>query len=209
MFVPTAVEGAIIAYLSEQTKVCLPFQLEILLLKINNKTMQNIKALAWENKKTIATITYFVLLVGIATVAPLFHSQPITGPIVNATLFVSVVLLGTSEALLVGLIPSVIALSVGTLPAVLAPMIPFIMLSNAVLIIVFALIRKSNYWAAVILASLLKFLFLLATSSVVINLLLKKEVATKVAAMMSWPQLLTALGGGLLAFIFLKVIKKV
>lgn len=176
---------------------------------INYKRMQNIKTLALENKKAIATIIYFVLLVGIATVAPLFHSQPITGPIVNATLFVSVILLGTSEALLVGLIPSVIALSVGTLPAVLAPMIPFIMLSNAVLIIVFALLRKSNYWAAVILASLLKFLFLLATSSIVINLLLKKEVATKVAAMMSWPQLLTALAGGILAYGFLRLVRKI
>jgi len=38
---------------------------------------------------------------------------------------------------------------------------------------------------------------------------LKKEVAVKVATMMSWPQLLTALVGGLLAYLFLKSIRKV
>jgi len=58
-------------------------------------------------------------------------------------------------------------------------------------------------------ASVLKFIFLFTTSSVVINLLLKKEIATKVAEMMSWPQLLTALGGGVIAYIFLNSLKKV
>ena len=101
-------------------------------------------------------------------------------------------------------IPSVIALSVGTLPAPLAPMVPYIMLSNAILIFAFDAVRKKNYWAAVAVASLLKFAFLFATSSVVIGLLLKQELAMSVSAMMSYPQLLTALLGGVLAFAFIR-----
>jgi len=38
----------------------------------------------------------------------------------------------------------------------------------------------------------------------VMNLIPKKELALKVSTMMSWPQLLTALLGGLIAFIFKK-----
>jgi hypothetical protein len=55
-----------------------------------------------------------------------------------------------------------------------------------------------------ILGSVLKFVFLYSTSAVVINLLLQKGVAAQVSLMMSWPQLLTALIGGCLAYIFIK-----
>ena len=170
--------------------------------------MEKIKSLIL-NKKMVINLTAFLFLTSVITIAPLFHFQPVTGPIVNAILFIAVSLLGIEYALLVGLIPSVIALSTGLLPAILAPMIPFIMLSNAILIITFAYLRNKNYWLGVIVASVLKFLFLFTTSSVVINLLLKKEVATKVASIMSWPQLVTALVGGVMAYIVLKGLKKI
>lgn len=170
--------------------------------------MSQVKALTFK-KVNILTLAQFIALVGVCTVAPLFHSQPITGSIVNAALFIAVALLGTQNAILVGLIPSTIALSVGLLPAILAPMIPFIMISNTILVLVFGYFREKNYWLGVVFASLLKFVFLFATSSVVINLLLKKGIAQKVAIMMSWPQLLTALAGGALAYLFLRSIKKI
>lgn len=161
------------------------------------------------NRKKVFTLTQFTALVVVATTVPLFNQQAITGLVVNATLFVSVALLGVQNAILVGLIPSLVALSTGLLPPVLAPMIPFIMVGNTILIMVFGYLKERNFWLGVITASVLKFLFLFSTSSIVINLLLKKEVATKVAMMMSWPQLLTALVGGLLAFVFLKGIRKI
>jgi hypothetical protein len=102
-----------------------------------------------------------------------------------------------------------IALSSGLLPAVLAPMVPFIMVGNSILILVFSNLREKNYWMSAILASFLKFLFLFLSSSIVINLLLKKEIATTVALMMSWPQLFTAIAGSLIAYFFLKGVKKI
>ncbi len=170
--------------------------------------MEKIKTLIL-NKKVVINLTAFLFLTSVVTIAPLFHFQPVTGPIVNAILFIAVCLLGIEYALLIGLIPSVIALSTGLLPAILAPMIPFIMLSNAILIITFAHLRNKNYWLGIIVASVLKFIFLFTTSSVVINLLLKKEIATKVVSIMSWPQLATALAGGVIAYIFLSSLKKV
>ena len=160
------------------------------------------------NRSNIIASTKFITLIGIATIVPLFHQQMITGPIVNATLFVVTIILGTQMGILVGLIPSAIALSVGTLPAPLAPMVPYIMISNAILILTFGYLKDRNYWLAVGVASFLKFLFLFSTSSIVIDLLMKKELADGVALMMNWPQLLTALVGGILASFFMNYYEK-
>jgi hypothetical protein len=151
----------------------------------------------------------FLGLLATATITPMFvHSQPITGSLVNAILFIATTFLGIETAIMIGLIPSVIALSFGLLPVILAPMVPFIMISNALLVIIFGLFQKRNYWLAVISASLIKFIFLFSTSSVVIGLLIKKEIAAKVAAMMSWPQLFTALSGGIIAWLIIKAARK-
>jgi hypothetical protein len=159
-------------------------------------------------KDRVLALTRLIVLIGIATFVPLLGQQAVVGPTVNATLFIATILLGPHNAILVGLTPSVISLSTGLLPPVLAPMVPFIMLSNTILILIFHYFWKKSYWSAVALASGVKFLFLFGTSSIVINLLLKKEVASNVSLMMSWPQLATALAGGFIAYLFLRSIKK-
>lgn len=169
--------------------------------------MQYVKTLSI-NKKHILAVTQLTILVGIATIAPLFHNQPITGPIVNAALFLGVIFVGAQNAVLIGLIPSLIALSVGLLPSPLAPMVPFIMLSNTILILAFGYLREKNFWLGVVSASILKFLFLYSTSFVVVNLIAQKPIAEKAAQMLSLPQLLTALAGGIIAFLVLKILKK-
>jgi hypothetical protein len=168
--------------------------------------MNNTKVLAI-NREKIISLSVFLSLICIASIVPLFHRQNITGPIVNATLFISTFTLGAQAGIALGLIPSVIALSAGLLAPVLAPMVPFIMISNSILVLVFDALKNKNYWLRVIASSFLKFIFLYATSSVVINLLLKKEVAAQVAIMMSWPQLFTAVGGGILAYLIFRIHK--
>ncbi len=160
------------------------------------------------NKEKLLILIKFIVLMALATLAPLFQEQAVTGSIVNATLFISTALLGIKAGILIGLIPSLIALSVGILPLVLAPIIPFIMLGNGILVTVFSYFKEKNYWLAVVGASLLKFIFLFSVSSIIINFFLKGEIASKAAIMMSWPQFFTALSGGLIAFLFLKSIKK-
>jgi hypothetical protein len=166
------------------------------------------------NRTEVLTITKgsvltFVALLGIASAAPLLHNQFVVGPIVNATLLIATVLLGVRGGILIGLIPSTIALSTGLLPAVLAPMIPFIIVGNAILVVTFGYLRDKNYWLALVSGSILKFAFLFGTSGIVISLLLNQKIASSVAMMMSWPQLATALAGGLVAYGFLRGTKKI
>lgn len=110
--------------------------------------MEKVKVL---EKIKVKEIAWFISLMAIAVVLPHYvHNQFITGPIVNAVLFLAVMTVGTGNAVLIGLVPSVIALVSGLLPAPLAPMVPFIMISNALLIVVFSALRKTNYWAGVL-----------------------------------------------------------
>jgi len=160
------------------------------------------------SSKTLLLALQFVLFVAIVTIAPLLNQQIVTGSIVNATLFISVATLGVSATMMVGMLPSVIALSTGLLPPVLAPMVPFIIIGNTLLVLIFGRLYKKNDLLAVISAAVIKFVFLFATSSVVINLLLKKTVASQVSLMMSWPQLLTAIIGGGIAIVFLHLVYK-
>ena len=161
------------------------------------------------NKNHIFSLTQFGALLAISVVAPLFHFQPITGPIVNAMLFLGAVFLPIEYALMLCMLPSLVALSVGALPVVLAPMLPFIMFSNAILVVVFAFLRKKNFIIAGITASLLKFAFLFSASFIILRLIVQKPIAQKAAQMMAWPQLITALAGGAIAFVILKCLKKI
>jgi riboflavin transporter len=148
-----------------------------------------------------------LVFIGVVVIIPsLIHIQWITGPIVNAILFLAVILVGGRNALLIGLIPSIIALYFGLLPAPLAPLIPFIMISNAILVVLFDWLKK-NYWTAIIVAATVKFLFLHVSTSTIMDLILRKELAPKVAQILSWPQFYTALIGGFIAWIFIKFYK--
>ncbi len=155
-------------------------------------------------------IVWFVGLMAVAVVVPHYiHNQFVTGPIVNAVLFIAVMTIGAGNAILIGLFPSVVALISGLLLAPLAPMIPFIMISNAILIVVFSSLRKTNYWAGVLGGTLFKYAFLYLTSTIVIGLISNHNIALKAAAtMMAWPQIITALIGGVMAFGVLKLNEK-
>lgn len=170
--------------------------------------MEKTKTLALE-KDQLINLVYLGVLSAAAIFAPLLKFQAVSGSIVNAILFISVILLGLRGAVLVALIPSLAALSIGLLPPVLAPMVPFIMMGNIISISVFDYLRNKSYWLGVFWAGFLKFMFLFFSSSIVINLIIKKEIASTVAAMMSWPQLFTALAGGIIAYFFLKKFKKI
>lgn len=162
---------------------------------------EQIKTSIFVNSRALYLVK-FIALLGIALLAPLVQNQFITGSIVNATLFASLFILGLRGAVAISFFPSMISLGLGLLPGVMAPMVPFIILGNLILIGIFALLKNKNYWLASISASVLKFAWLFIISQVVISLFVQKPVATKIATMMSWPQLITALVGAIVAYMF-------
>ena len=165
----------------------------------------NFQALALKKE----ALLILALLIGVAIVAPvLFKQQLVAGTIVNATLILGVSFLSVRDGLIISLVPSSLALVSGLLPAVLAPMIPFLIVSNTILVLAFAYLSKFNYWAGVIIGSVLKSAFLFGTSSIVVGLLVNKQIAPTITQMMSWPQLFTAVAGGIVAFCIIKLVKE-
>ncbi|MBU1018242.1 iron hydrogenase [Patescibacteria group bacterium] len=154
---------------------------------------------------TQSKILLFAGLLGLSIAVPAFiHIQWVTGPMVNTALILATVLIGPMEAVLIGLMPSTIALVAGLLPLPLAPMVPFIMIGNAVLVAVFHYLYKKHFLLAVGIAAFLKFAFLHESVTLIMSKLLKQEIVAKLAVMMSWPQFFTAVIGGGVAFFILK-----
>ena len=137
------------------------------------------------------------------------HSQPVTGSLVNMSLILAVFLIGPLEAVLLGLMPSVFALASGLLPWVLAPMMPFIMAGNAILVGIYYYLGRKNFGLAIAAAAFGKFLFLYAMANLLINILPSGRQILPLASMMGWAQFLTAVTGGVLAYIILFFIKKI
>ncbi len=153
---------------------------------------------------------FFAVGLAICLVLPaFFHNQWITGPLINATLLLATVLVGPTEAVLLGLMPSTMAFLGGLLPLPLAPMLPFIMIGNAIMVMTFHTVRPKNYWGAVGLAALLKFAFMHGSVVFLLSRMMDGNLTAKLAVMMSWPQLFTAIIGGTIAYGFLKPLKKI
>lgn len=127
--------------------------------------------------------------------------QPFTGPAVNTMLFLSSAIVGIIGGVLIGALTPWIAFLNGILPPVLAPAIPFIMVGNAVLVILFGTLRRINIYLAIATAAVVKFLVLTIAVRFLIN------VPPKVSVMLQLPQLYTAITGGIIALLVLKLLE--
>jgi hypothetical protein len=150
--------------------------------------------------------------------------QPITGPLINMFLFLTLWILNLKAAVLLGVLTPLIAAWRGQLPAVLFPMVPFIGLGNAVLVISF---RVTRYYFARFLnrvsqrhpllvnvfcitsGAILKFTVLYLSANVLIPYLVGSILPEKVILMMSTPQFITAMIGGILALVLYQFFRKI
>ena len=146
-------------------------------------------------------------LAAAATITPALlahtpHNQWVTGTIVNALLFVAAWRLGLANAILVAVLPSSVALMRGLLPAPMAMLIPYIIVSNVLLILTFSFLKK-NLTLGVPVAAFVKFCFLFGVS-----LYFAPKLLAPMMMMLQWSQLATALAGGFLAAMTISFLKK-
>ena len=128
--------------------------------------------------------------------------QFITRPLVNTVLYLATMIVGWQGGILIGIFTPVIAAMRGILPPPLAPLIPFIALGNAILVILFFWLKSKNKIFGIIIASLVKFLVLVSAVRLLV------QVPPAIAQMMSFPQLVTALAGGFIALIIINIFKR-
>lgn len=150
------------------------------------------------------------VLLALALIVPMLGlPQPITGPAVNAVLLVAAIEVGPVGGASIGLLTPWIALLRGQLAAPLAPAVPFIMLGNAIIVLVYWLVarltRSSTLgwgsWMGVVLGAVAKYLVI----SGAVKLLL--HLPPKLAIAMGTPQLVTALIGGAAALLVARALQ--
>ena len=142
--------------------------------------------------------------------------QYVTGSLVNMTLAISVMLCGLWTGLAVAMLSPIFASFVGIAPT-FPVIIPFIMLGNAALVVVWHLVgnRKiirpgAPYIIALVLGAVAKFLVLfLGVVHVALPFIINatEQQAARISTMFSLPQLVTALVGGAVAAVILPVLK--
>lgn len=171
--------------------------------------MQNTQPVAATLARPSVRWTALAAAVALATLAPLLQSQPVTGTIVNALLITVAVLFGFRSAVLVAAIPGPIALAAGLLPAVLASAVPFIIAGNIVFVWIFLRWHHVNYWRAVLYASVAKSVVLTIAAFIIARVVSSGigGIARSALVMMTWPQLYTALAGGVLAYAVIRFSK--
>jgi hypothetical protein len=149
--------------------------------------------------------------------------QPITGPLVNFMLLLSAMVLGPAAGVVLGIFTPIIAVIRGQLPPALMPMVPFIVIGNALLVSIFigtkralnsvifprsSLLKSVSPWSGIVLGSLCKFLWLYVSAGFVLPKVLGTNMPPVLVAMMALPQFITALIGGALALIVYSMLKK-
>jgi hypothetical protein len=170
----------------------------------------NTREMTWNRSIEWTSLGRLVLLMATGLlITNLGLPQYVTGPLVNALLILTVLWSGVSQALFVGMVTPMGAALSGVLPLPLWIMIPFIALGNAVLVTCFGGLRRTNRWVALTVAAVAKFAVLYLAVTVLVAHPLSLVIAGKAQAvvvpsaivnMMTWPQLLTALAGGAIAF---------
>ncbi|MFZ5943015.1 MAG: ECF transporter S component [Bacillota bacterium] len=150
---------------------------------------------------SVKVLTRSALLLALAIAVQQAKLQWITGPGINAILILAVGYSGLVSGLIIGLFTPILAFSQGIMP--LAVAVPFIMLGNALYCLGFFWARKINDVVGIAVGALLKFSLLVLAVNFVI------QVPPKVSQALSFPQLVTAIIGGIIAIIILKGISKI
>lgn len=160
------------------------------------------------------------LLLGIAIVCIFIGknfpqiNQFLIGPLVNAILLITAYVCGTYYGVGVGLLTPIVALLVGQLNGAFAPFLPFIMVGNAIYVLSFGLLKDRIYlgkWIGFISGSLLKFIFLFFSATKLVKLFslnIPDKLLSKLAIAMGFPQLITAILGGLIALSIIEILKR-
>jgi len=166
------------------------------------------------------TAIFFALLIAVQAVATVLVPAPltqyVTGPLVNLILILSVMLCGLSSGLTIAVISPILAHFIAIGPPL--PIVPFIMLGNTVFVLAWALIGKKTFVnkpftriITLITAAVCKFiaLYFSVVHIAVPFFLSNHPKASALSAMFSFPQLFTALAGGVLAVILLPALEKI
>lgn len=129
---------------------------------------------------------------------PPFLSVFLIGSLVNSCLLIAGERVGIKYALIIGCSAPVVAYFQQLLP--LPILIIPVILGNVIYILIFTIGKKWQRWIGVSLAAVSKFLFMYGAFTWLLTVIaIPTTMAASLMFVMSWPQLVTGILGGLLA----------
>jgi uncharacterized membrane protein len=148
----------------------------------------------------LRTIVRTAVIAGVAIAFQALNlRQPITGPGINAILYVASIYIGPVSGVLVGLLTPWIALITGIMG--FAPAVPVIMAGNATLALVSGFLHRFNRYLAMGLAALGKFIVM--TLGIRYLMAHGTQVPAPAYTSLTITQLITALAGAVVASVVL------
>ncbi|HSL93971.1 MAG TPA: hypothetical protein VK905_05145 [Bacillota bacterium] len=155
----------------------------------------------------IRFLTRTALILGIALAVQALRLPPqITGVIINALLFTAAMLVHPLAAIAIGLITPWIALVTGIMGLVF--MVPFIMAANASQALAYWAFRRQGDFVGMAMGSLAKYGVFVLTVNVLLGWI-DRRLPAPALAVFGIMQLITAVGGGLLALVISQTLKPV
>lgn len=159
------------------------------------------------------------LLLALAIVAQIVgrqfpsFSRLFVGPVVNAVLLLISVLTSLRFAIPAAILTPILAYAVGQLNPALAPMIPFIMVSNVIYVVIFSLANEKR-WQAILfglIASVSKYLFFVLTVHFFLDIFkisFPEKIQANLPIAFGITQLITALIGLAIALACLEILPR-
>jgi len=155
-------------------------------------------------KGKLNLLTKASVLLAIAIVFQLVKmGQYVTGTGINAVLVTAVGTCGLPWAAAIGLLTPALAVLLGVQPPATVVLVPFIMAGNILYAALFSIIRKKNEFFGVLAAAFAKFILLYAAANVIVA-----GLPAPIKLAFSFPQLITALAGGIIAIAIMKALKR-
>lgn len=137
------------------------------------------------------------------------NSNFIVGPLVNACLLISTALAGIWSGIIIAIVSPFASLINNHAPiaAALLPFSPFVAVGNAVYVLSYYMLGKRNPLAGIGIGAILKFAFLYSAINIFLNIFEFPKFAGILIFLFGWPQLVTALLGGIAALAAIKALK--
>lgn len=158
-------------------------------------------------------ITRTALLLAVAIAFQIFgkfipYNNFIVGPVVNAVLIVATAAAGLWSGAAISVIAPLISSITNKAP--IAPLVlafsPFIIIGNFLIVLCFYLLRKKSKITGIALGALLKFGFMYAAVSIfTAKVEMEPKFALTLTNLFGWSQLMTAVAGGAIALIILRL----
>jgi hypothetical protein len=134
------------------------------------------------------------------------NSNFVVGPLVNACLLIAAAYTGLSGASVISVLSPFGAILTGA--AVPLPFAPFIAIGNFLLVLLFSIFKEKRV-IGLLSGAVLKFGFLFATISLFVRLIgAPSKKASLLIFAFGWPQLVTALIGGVIALVVIKALER-